>query len=213
MKRIALIDDGRPFWPRIRELLAKVNAVVADLPAGAAVPLAAGARPDLVVVGDTGYAERPAGWWAGPLLVVEKGRAPELVTPLGGGERQLAISSAIPERTLLSQTSRLLGVSERRLFCAVVGIRRAGHAHGHMGASREFSLTGLSFALPVELQPSERFELSFYVPGARRRIALETEVVRSFLDPEDGARCYGARFVGLSAGDQETLKRFVWAEE
>lgn len=213
MKRIALIDDGRPFWPRIRDLLAKVNAVVDEVPAGARLPTREGARPDLVVIGDAGAAAHPVGWWTGPLLVVEKGRDPELVTPIGGREWQLAVSSAIGERTLLSQTSRLLGVSERRLFCAVVGIKRAGQAHLHMGASREFSLTGLSFALPAELQPSERIVLSFYVPGARRRIALEAEVMRSFADPAEGARCYGARFVGLSADEQEVLRRFVWAEE
>jgi hypothetical protein len=212
MKRILLIEDGRPFWPRIRDLLAKVNAVVVEARPGEAVPAGAAARPDLVVIGDTGSAARPPGWWDGALLVLEKGRPPDLVTPIGAGERQVAASSSIGERAFLALTSRLLGVSERRLFTAVIGIRRAGHGHVHMGASREFSLTGLSFSVGVELAPGERVLVSFYVPGANSRVSLEGEVVRAFDDPEDGSRCFGARFVGLSADEQRVLKRFVWAE-
>ena len=212
MKRILLIEDGRPFWPRIRDLLAKVNAVAAEVPAGTPLP-AAVPPPDLVVIGDTGFASRPRGWWAGALLVLEKGRAPELVTAIGDSDRQVAASSSIDERGFLALTSRLLGVSERRLFRAIIGVKRAGQAHVHMGASREFSLTGLSFSVAEELQPDERIVVSFYVPGARSRISLEGVVARSFADPEDGSRCYGARFVGLSAEEQAVLKRFVWDQE
>jgi len=213
MKRIVLIEDGRPFWPRIRDLLAKVNAVVVEQRFGEPLPSGAALQPDLVVIGDANHAARSPDWWSGALLVLEKGRAPELVTPLGKGERQMAASSSIGERDFLALTSRLLGVSERRLFSAVIGIRRPGHAHVHMGASREFSLTGLSFSLGEDLQPGERVIVSFYVPGARSRVSLESEVARSFADPQDGTRCYGARFVGLSADEHQVLKRFVWAEE
>jgi hypothetical protein len=213
MKRIALIEDGRPFWPRIRDLLAKVNAVVAEARPGDSIPAGEAARPDLVVIGDASHAARPAGWWDGALLVLEKGRAPELVTPLGGEARQVAASSSIGERDFLALTSRLLGVSERRLFRAVIGVRRTGQEHVHMGASREFSLTGLSFSLGVDLLQSERVLISFFVPGARRRVSLAGEVVRSFVDLEDGSTCFGARFVGLSADEHQVLKRFVWAEE
>lgn len=213
MKRITLIEDGRPFWPRIRDLLAKVNAVVEEVRPGDAVPTSVAARPDLVVIGDASQAARPPGWWDGALLVLEKGRAPDLVTPIGSGERQMTASSSIGEGTFLALTSRLLGVSERRLFRAVIGIKRTGQAHVHMGASREFSLSGFSFSLGVELLQGERVLISFYVPGAGGRVSLEGEVARSFVDPEDGSRCFGARFVGLSAEDQTVLKRFVWAEE
>ena len=37
--------------------------------------------------------------------------------------------------------------------------------------------------------------------------------MRSFADPEDGSGCFGARFVGLSAEEQQVLKRFVWGQE
>ncbi|MHB8835548.1 MAG: PilZ domain-containing protein [Candidatus Methylomirabilia bacterium] len=213
MKRILLVEDGRPFWPRIRDLLAKVNAVVEEVCPGDSIAASIAARPDLVVIGDTGHAARPPGWWGGALLVFEKGRAPDLVTPIGSGSQQVAASSSIGERAFLSLTSRLLGVSERRLFRAVIGVRRAGKEHLHMGASREFSLTGLSFSLGVDLLQNERVLISFYVPGARSRVALQGEVVRSFPDPEDGSSCFGARFVGLSAEELQLLKRFVWAEE
>lgn len=212
MKRILLIEDGRPFWPRIRDLLTKVNAVVDEATFGAPVPGGGEKHPDLVVIGDAGHAAKPAGWWAGALLVLEKGRAAGLVTPIGAGERQLTASSSIDERSFLALTSRLLGVSERRLFRAVIGVRRPDDPHVHMGASREFSLTGLSFALGSELRPGERVQVSFYVPSAQRRYALEAEIVRSFADPEDGTACFGARFVALSADEQHALKRFVWAE-
>ena len=43
-------------------------------------------------------------------------------------------------------------------------------------------------------------------------VSLEAEVARSVPDPEDGSRCYGARFPGLSSADADLLKRFVWAE-
>lgn len=211
MKRILLIEDGRPFWPRIRDLLAKVNAVVAEAPAEASVPISGDGRPDLVVIGDRGHAARGPAWWPGALLVLEKGRAAELVTPIGG-QQQVIASSSIDERAFLALTSRLLGVSERRVFRAVIGVKRASSPHAHMGASREFSLTGLSFTLAAELQPGERALISFYVPNAQRRYSLEAEVVRTFFDPEDGSACYGARFVGLSADEQQALKRFVWAE-
>jgi hypothetical protein len=212
MKRIVLIEDGRPFWPRIRDLLAKVNAVLQEVRPGEPVPSGAAARPDLVVIGDISYAACAPGWWDGALLVLEKGRAPDLVTPIGATERQVVASSSAGERTFLALTSRLLGVSERRLFHAVIGIKRVGHPHVHMGASREFSLTGLSFQLGVSLQQGERILISFYVPGARSRVSLEGEIVRAFPDPDDGSGCFGARFVGLSADEQQVLKRFVWGE-
>ena len=212
MKRILLIADGRPFWPRIRDLLAKVNAIVVEGRPGDPVPLGEGSRPDLVVIGDSGQASRPPGWWTGALLVLEKGRTPDLVTAIGEGDRQLAASSGIDERSFLALTSRLLGVSERRHFRAIIGVKRAGQAHVHMGASREFSLTGLSFSLEAELRPEERVLISFYVPGARTRVSLEAEVARSFADHEDGSRCFGARFVGLSADEQQVLRQFVWGE-
>jgi len=82
-----------------------------------------------------------------------------------------------------------------------------------MGASREFSLSGLSFSLDVDLLQGERVVVSFYIPGARCRVSLDGEVARSFVDPEDGSRCFGARFVGLSAEEQQVLKRFVWGQE
>lgn len=213
MKRILLIEDGRPFWPRIRDLLAKVNAVVVEVRHGEPVPPAPAEQPDLVVIGDTGHEVRPAGWWPGALLVLEKGRPPEYLSSLGEGDRRMAASSSIDERSFLALTSRMLGVSERRLFCAVIGIKRAGNIHVHMGASREFSLTGLSFSLAVELHQGERIVVSFYIPGARRRVFLEAAVVRSFTDPADGSSCYGARFAGLSAEEAGMLRRFVWAEE
>lgn len=212
MKRILLIEDGRPFWPRIRDLLAKVNAVVEEAPAEASVPVAGAGRPDLVVVGDRCHAARGPAWWPGALLVLEKGKAAELMTPIGDQQRQVVASSSIDERAFLALTSRLLGVSERRVFRAVIGLKRAGSPHAHMGASREFSLTGLSFTLGAELQPGERVLVSFSVPSAQRRYSLDAEVVRTFTDPEDGSSCYGARFVGLSADEQQALKRFVWAE-
>jgi hypothetical protein len=213
MKRILLIEDGRPFWPRIRDLLTKVNAVVEEVRPDSPLGVAESTGPDLIVIGDTGFASRPRGWWPGALLVLEKGRAPDLVTPIGEGDRQMAASSSIDECAFLALTSRLLGVAERRLFRAVIGVKRAGRAHVHMGASREFSLTGLSFALEVDLRAGERILISFYVPGARSRISLEGEVVRAFMDPEDGSSCFGARFIGLSAEERQVLKRFVWGQE
>jgi hypothetical protein len=213
MKRIVLVEDERPFWPRIRDLLAKVNAVVDEVrPENAGTAIAA-ARPDLVVIGDVSHAARPAGWWDGALLVLEKGRAPDEITTLGSWPRQMVAASSIAERPFLALTSTLLGVSERRLFRAVIGIKRAGQTHVHMGASREFSLTGFSFSLGVDLRQGERVTISFYVPGASGRVSLEGEVVRSFADPEDGASCFGARFVGLAADEQLMLRRFVWEEK
>lgn len=212
MKRILLIEDERPFWPRIRDLLTKVNAVVEEVRPGNPPGACGGSPPDLVIIGDTDFAARPRGWWSGALLVLEKGRAPDLVTSAGGGDRQMVASSGIDECAFLALTSRLLGVAERRLFRAVIGIKRAGQAHVHMGASREFSLTGLSFALAVDLRPGERIVISFYVPGARSRIFLEGEVARTFVDPEDGSACFGARFVGISAEEQRVLERFVWGQ-
>lgn len=213
MKRVLLIADGRPFWPRIRDLLGKVNATVEEGRPG--VPLAAveALRPDLLITGDAEHASRTRGWWSGALLVLEQGRAPDLVTPLGEGDRQLAASSGIGERAFLALTSRLLGVSERRLFRAIIGVKRAGQAHVFMGASREFSLSGLSFGVAVELRPGEQVVISFCVPGTRTRISLAVEVVRSFVDPEDGSCCYGARFVALSAEERQVLRRFVWGQE
>jgi hypothetical protein len=212
VKRILLIEDGRPFWPRVRDLLAKVNAVVEEGGPDTPAPAAGEARPDLVVVGDTVHAGRPRGWWSGPLLVLVKGREPDFVSPLGDGERRMAAASSIDERSFLALTSRMLGVSERRLFRAVIGVKRAGSDHLHMGASREFSLTGLSFSLAAPLEPNERVLVSFYIPSARRRVRFEAQVVRAFPDPEGGPQCYGARFVGLSGEEQEDLKRFVWGE-
>ncbi len=213
MKRIRLVEDDRPFWPRIRDLLAKVNAVVDEERPGASMPAGAVGRPDLVVIGDISQAARPPGWWDGPLLVLEQGRATDTVTSIGAGTQQMTASGSIGERALLALTSRLLGVSERRLFRAVIGIRRAGQGHVYMGASREFSLTGFSFTLGESLLQGERVLISFYIPGARGRVSLEGEIARTFVDPEDGSSCFGARFVSLSADEQQMIKRFVWVEE
>jgi len=213
MKTIVLIEDGRPFWPRIRDMLAKVNAVVEEVRSGAVTTAGAATKPDLMVIGDTDFHARGPGCWEGALLVLEKGRAPDLVTPIGSGSQRFTASSSIGERAFLTLTSRLLGVSERRLFRAIIGVRRAGQDHVHMGASREFSLTGLSFSLGADLPEGERVLFSFYVPGASGRVSLEGEIVRSFVDSDDGSSCFGARFVGLSAEEQQVLKRFVWEQE
>jgi hypothetical protein len=213
VKRILLIEDDRPFWPRIRDLLAKVNAVVDEVPPENASAAVAAARPDLVVIGDASQGARPAGWWDGALLVLEKGRAPDDVAPIGSRPRQMVAASSIAERRFLALTSTLLGVSERRLFRAVIGVKRAGQTHVHMGASREFSLTGCSFSLGADLLPGERVTISFYVPGASGRVSLEGEIIRSFTGPEDGASCFGARFIGLAEDEQQMLKRFVWEEQ
>jgi hypothetical protein len=212
VKRILLIEDDRPFWPRIRDLLGKVNAVVTEARPGTIATAAASGPPDLVVVGDGNLGVLRPEWRSGALLVLQKGRAPDAVVPLGDGERQLVASSSIDARSLLALTSRMLGVSERRLFCAVIGIKREGDGHLHMGASREFSLTGLSFSLAEALRPAEQVVVSFHIPGAGRRVHLRAEIVRSFPDPDDGAACYGARFVHLGDQERDLLKAFVWAE-
>ena len=118
MKRILLIEDGRPFWPRIRDLLAKVNATLEERRPGDPPAADSRPKPDLIVIGDAAHEARPPGWWDGALLVLEKGKPPEQVTPIGPGTRQVAASSSIDERAFLALTSRLLGVSERRLFRA-----------------------------------------------------------------------------------------------
>lgn len=212
MKRIWLVEDDRPFWPRIRGLLAKVNAVVTVVGPGGAIPADPAGRPDLVAIGDVNQAARSPEWWGGPLLVLGQARASDLVTPIGTGSQQVTASSSIGERALLALTSRLLGVSERRLFRAVIGIRRTGQGHAVMGSSREFSLTGLSFSLGESLVQGERVQISFYVPRVAGRVSLEAEIVRPFVDPKKGSSCYGARFVGLTADEQRVLKRFVWDE-
>jgi len=45
VKRILLIEERRPFWPRIRDLLAKVNAVVEEVPPREALAAVTAARP------------------------------------------------------------------------------------------------------------------------------------------------------------------------
>lgn len=204
MKSICIVRDDSPFWWEIAGYLKTANARVFLLDEENAAEELADKRADIIIACERSLKTLPPASKDIPKIVIVTGDVPQ------------AKSKGIyflkwPENraSLLDVTSRLLHISERRLFRAVIGVAKQGDPGITMGRSEDFSLSGIAFKIDRALKKGDVVTISFFVPGSDKRLSLDAEVARSSVDPADGAVYYGARFVNLSPQVQDTLRKFV----
>lgn len=205
MKTIWLVKDGSPFWGTVNAYLSAVNAKVTFVRAEVlGENIEKRASPDLIITG-RGHLDAVAGLPRElSRLVVAEGMSS------GEGSRGVYLLRwpALRE-AFLEMTSRLLYISDRRLFKTVISVSPKGSENIFLGKSMNFSTTGLAFKLDRELSVGDVVVLSFFTPDSEDRLRVEAEVTRCSVDPEDGSSYYGARFLGVKGAVRRELELFI----
>jgi hypothetical protein len=202
-----VVRDERPLWAELAALLGKVNArVVACTPAEIA-DAADEAGPDLVLLAERVRRET-GGTLQRPQLVLREDGGVLFVE--GSRPPVTFFSWPMKEDAFLELTARMLRVSERRTFRALIRVLRTRTRESAMGTSQDFSLSGMSFRTPLALERGEPVVISLHLPGGRGSMQLLAEITREAVDPADGEAYYGARFGGLEPEVRAMLRDFVW---
>lgn len=208
MKTIVVVRDEDAFWHEIDKLLVGVNAEIrriVSVPQDPGVP----DRVGLIIVGVRTFMADPDRFRQWPTLVLTEGIPPDTVIRDEAGRKLVILGWPSRPETFLEETARLLEVSERRMFAALVRVFCKRESYSFIGSSREFSMTGMSFTLATPLKMGEQVEISFTVPGVERSTRFEAEVVRSFVDPADQSSCYGVCYSNLTREARDVLTRFI----
>jgi hypothetical protein len=203
MKTILLIKDKKPFWKDITEYLRKVNAKIHNLEETNANPNFR-EKPDLIIIGGDGFKKLPAETQEVPKMVVLNGTIPEKA-PNNAFFAVLPLS----EEAFLETTSRLLYISERRLFKTVISVTHKGKDKTYLGRSMNFSMSGMAFKVDEILITGDALTMGFFIPGTEKRLSVEAEVMRSSIDPEDNAFYYGAKFTTIDDETKTALEGFI----
>ncbi|MBI4822730.1 MAG: PilZ domain-containing protein [Nitrospirae bacterium] len=205
MKTICLIKDKRPLWEEVIGYLKSANAEVftSDESAlSATLPR----KPDLIITGEKTYRSMNATLQNTPKIIVTDGKQ---MTVERKTKDVYFIVWPVYKEAFLEITARLLYISERRVFNALITITSKDKNETFIGRSENFSMTGIAFKCDKPLSRTDNVIISFYVTGLSRRVSLEAEVMRSAIDPTDGTTYYGARFINLSAETKAILTRFI----
>jgi hypothetical protein len=210
MKNIYLIKDAKPFWADIERALSGVNAKVSTFDGQTAQEAISRQAPDLIIIAESIHHDISAMVQKLPKLILKKNMLPGTI--IQGSTNGDCITAGWPleEKSFLEITSRLLFVSERRKFRAMIRIFTKGVKTGFAGQSEDFSLTGIAFKTDQQFPLGEEVAISFYVTEVKKSIKLDAEITRQGIDPADGSSYYGARFINLSSEDKEVLKKFIW---
>ncbi len=187
MKRICLIRDRRPFWEIIAAYLKTVNAHLSliDKPV---LQIVSEKNPDIVITGGSAYKEISALSQNIPKLVITEGDIAETRS-----RDVYFLSWPVGKEAFLEMTSRLLYISERRLFKAVISIAPKGRDETYLGKSLNFSMSGMAFKVEKPLNVGDILTISFFIPNSDERLSIDAEVMRNSIDPDDGSVYYGAR--------------------
>jgi hypothetical protein len=205
---VLVVRDDQAPWDEVAALLEKANARVVSCTQEEVAAAADEAGPDLVLWSDrVRRGARPA--VQRPQLVMRPDG--EGVLFVEGSRPPVAFFSwPLPEEVFLELTARMLRVSERRSFRALIRVLRTRTRESAMGTSQDFSLSGVAFRTSLTLQCGEPIVVSLHLPGGRGSVQLLGEVSRQAIDPADGEPYYGARFVGLEPEVRTLLRDFVW---
>ncbi len=209
MKRIYLITDERPFWAEIKELLTRVNAEVVTLSKEAAREISTAEKPDLIIMDAQSHRAISSLVQQLPRLIIKAGiPAGTRFEDSSGGNLHI-IGWPMEEEVFLDLTSRLLSISERRVFKALIGIIPKGGNTRYIGKSEDFSHTGLAFTVDHPLEVGQEVTISFFAAEVMKSVKLKAEVVRRTTRHSDGKTSYGARFVNPDTESRNILGKFI----
>lgn len=192
-----------PLWKEVAGYLKSANAEVFTFDESA-LSATLPRQPDLIIAGEKAYQAISA--QNIPKIVIADGNAKAV-------ERKAKdiyfVVWPISKEAFLEITARLLYISERRVFNALITITLKDKNETYLGRSENFSMSGIAFKCDKPLNKADEVIISFYVAGVSRRVSLEADVVRSAIDPADGTAYYGARFINLTAETKDILSRFI----
>jgi len=199
-KTVCIIKDRSHFWPKIEEFLKGAGANIKPLRSEETI--LSESECDLLI-GTEGILR----------LSLPRG-VPKLIISSKKADRAWSrdieyMVWPVAEDAFLEMTSRLLHLSQRRRFKTVITIKVPKEDMPIVGRSEDFSTTGLSFKVDRELRKNDNIAVSFHIPDIDKRLTLDAEIMRVGIDPADGSRYYGAKFIGLDDSEKEALQRFV----
>jgi len=207
MRTVLVVRDGRELWGEVTALLDRANARVVSCAPHELATAIEDAGPDLVILPEEVRRDGPR--VLRPQLVLSA--SGEGVRVDEGARPPLArFAWPLEAEVFLEITARMLRVSERRSFRALIRVLRSRTRESAMGTSQDFSLSGMAFRTAMPLTIGEPVVISLHLPGGRGSIQLLAQVSRESLDPADGEPYYGARFVGLEPSVRALLRDFVW---
>lgn len=207
MKTIYLIKDKSPLWEELADYLKTVNAEVIHLKEKSVVDGLSKTPPHLIILSEIHY-EAISNISKNIPKIIIKDSAVQ-TGPEVKAKDTYFLSWPIDKAAFLEITSRLLYISERRLFNALITVTLKDKNESYMGSSENFSLTGVAFKVDAALNTGMTVTISFFVPNLGKRVNLDAEVVRTSLDPVTGLVYYGARFLNLTPEAKAILSQFV----
>lgn len=210
MKRLVLIDDGRPHWEVVEGLLGRANTLTRSLSPLEAQKDLEKEKPDLLILGDADldlFAEVGKDL---AKLIISEDLSPGTVIRAREGRNIIKIGWPADEEVLQELTRRLLLVPERKPCRKGLHITARKERRAFRGESKDFSLTGMAFRTAGTLTSEEEITVAFGLNGRGRDLCLEAQVVWSLPDCAGARILYGARFTHLSPEDRHSLERFVW---
>jgi hypothetical protein len=209
LKSIFIIGGSDPLWAEVKKFLTKINTTLFTLNHDTDLAMLESLDPSLLIMNSETYLTMPpiADSFM-KLIIKEEGSSMPLLRE-GSGKGAVMVDWPQEERAFLELTSRLLTVSPRRSFKALIRILPKGDTVTYMGESENFSLTGIGFRTNHTLQQGDEVEISFYVPANRKTANFGAEVVRCLPCHVDDATRYGARYVNLAPDTEEVMNKFI----
>lgn len=204
MKTICIIKDREPCWREIASYLEDVNVRVCYLESGSFLQEIADNSPDILIVSEKIYKEGLYVPESIPKLIITGQEIPEAKI-----KNVYFLKWPARQEPFLEMTSRLLYVSERRLFTTVITIVHKGKKEPFFGKSVNFSMSGMAFKSDNLLRQGDILTISFYLPACYKRVTLEVEVMRNSIDPQDRSLYYGARFLNMEHSVKDAFEDFI----
>lgn len=208
VRTVLVVCEGQIPWDDVKRLLGRANARVADCTLAQLGEAASRTNPDLVILGEEAH-QAALSSFQRPRIVVFAGGKAEVTMPANSRPPLARVPWPIDEATFLEVTARMLRVSERRTFRALIRILPPGSSDWFLGRSEDFSLTGLAFHADRAFVPGDPLVVSLHLPGDEGAIQFDVVVTREAVDPHHRTAYYGARFVQLAPETRRKLQDFI----
>lgn len=209
LKNIFIIGDNEPLWAEVKKFLTNINTTCFTLNHGPDLAMLESLDPALLIMNSRTYLTMPPLADGHMKLIINDDGSSTPLLQEGSGKGVVIVDWPQEERAFLRLTSRLLAVSPRRSFKALIRILPKGDTITYMGESEDFSLTGIGFRTNRTLQQGDEVAISFSVPANRQAANFEAEVVRCLPCHVDDATRYGARYVNLASDTEEVMNKFI----
>jgi hypothetical protein len=211
VKHLIVINDGKPHWEEIEDILSQVNARMQTLsPAEGRKGLAREA-PNLLILGEESFPLFADTSRDLTKLVISEELSPGSIVRAREGRNVVKVGWPGNGKIFQELTRRLLYVPERRPFRTGLLILDSREERSLQGETEDFSLTGIAFRTTGVLETNREVALSIGDSRRDKGISIEAQIVRSAPDSSGGGTLYGARFIRLSPEGRHALERFVWS--